>query len=120
MNNQANLEELVCKYTEGKCSPEELRELEALLLNDAENRRYFLDMVLLVQDLGMMDNPIEHETPVNLLPMHISLQRQRRSTGNIAMLAAAAVILFSAVTMWPQMPPEHEPVLASFLEPLIR
>jgi len=102
MNTKPQLEHLVARYVEGTCGQKELAELETQLLEDAGNRKYFLDIVLLAEDLGMMNGPIQRRIDVGLPPVEILLQRQSMRTVKVALLAAAAVILVSAVAMWAQ------------------
>jgi len=114
MNSQAYLEELVAKYIEGTCCPKELKALEARLLEDDVNRAYFLEIVMLAEDLGMLNDSRQRRIGFDLVPAEILLQRQRWREAKTALLAAAAVILFSAVAIWPQMAPKHESALAGF------
>jgi ferric-dicitrate binding protein FerR (iron transport regulator) len=114
MNTEAQLEELVAHYIEGKCGPTELKELEALLLDDVLNREYFFEMVLLDQDLGLLNGSGQRRIGSGLLPVELMLQRQRRRTVRVSLLATAAVVLVSAVVLWMQMAPRHAATLARF------
>lgn len=107
MNSQSHLENLVARYIEGNCCPAEFKELEARLLEDAGNRKYFMDMVLLAEDLGMMSSR-QRGVGVVSLPVGIMPGLQPWRTAKTALLAAAAVIFFSAVAIWPQMAPLNE------------
>lgn len=115
MNTKAHLEDLVARYVDGTCDPTELAELEVLLLEDADNRKYFLDIVLLAEDLGMMNGPSQRRIDVGMPPVDILSQAQRMRTVKIPLLAAAAVLLVSVVAIWTQMASENETALASFL-----
>jgi hypothetical protein len=69
---------------------------------------------MLAEDLKMLNDSCQRRIGFDLLPAEILLQRQRWRTVKIALLAAAAVISFSAVAIWPQMTPKHESALAGF------
>ena len=112
MNTEAQLEKLVARYVDGTCDASALAELETLLLEDAENRKYFLDIVLLAEDLSMLGGPCQRRIDVGFIPFEILRQRQQTRTVKNALLAAAAVILISAVAAWTQMAPIHESALA--------
>lgn len=114
MNTEAHLENLVARYVDGTCGPMELAELETLLLEDAGNRKYFIDIVLLAEDLSMLDGPSQQRIGVGFLPFEVLRQRQQTRTVKNAVLAAAAVILISAVATWTQMAPRNESAMASF------
>ena len=114
MNTEAQLEILVARYLEGNGTPEELKELEALLLHDAGNRQYFLEMVLLDQDLAMMNGSRQLKMGNGPLPVELMLQRQRRRTMKIALLTAAAAILLFSIGMWMRMAADRAAVLATF------
>lgn len=108
MNTKAPLENLVARYVEGTCVPTELAELEALLLEDAENRKYFLEIVLLAEDLEMLGNSWQRRTGVGLLSIEALLPRQQKRTVETVLWAAAAVILVSMLAIWSQMAPKHD------------
>ena len=114
MNSKAHLEDLVAKYIEGRCCPGGLKALEALLLHDAENRQYFLEIVMLAENLRILDGSVERQGGANLLPVENLLQRRWWHSAKVALLAAAAVIPFSAVAIWPQMDPEFDRGLAEY------
>lgn len=114
MNTQGHLEDLVARYLEGNCTPEKLRELEILLLDDPGNGDYFIEMVLLDQDLAMLSGSRQRSIGSGPLPVELLLRRQRRRILKIAVLAAAAVILFSIVGLWMRMASDHAPALATF------
>ncbi|MCB1130686.1 MAG: FecR domain-containing protein, partial [Verrucomicrobiae bacterium] len=114
MNTDPNLELLVALYIEGKCGSEQLNELSSLLLREEGNRRYFLEMVLLDRDLEVLGSSGQRGVAGSPLPVELVLQRQRRRTVRNALLAAAAVVLVSALMLWMQMVPKREAALASF------
>jgi hypothetical protein len=114
MNPDARLEELVARYQEGSCGPDEIGELEELLLGNAESRKYFIEMVLLDEDLGMLAGSGHRKFGSGLIPVELVLRRQRVRTVKLSLLAAAAVVLVSAVGMWMQRASKRTPVLAGF------
>lgn len=115
MNTQEQLEDLVARYLEGNCAPEELRDLEILLLDDAGNRKYFIEMVLLDQDLGILSGSHHGRIGSAPLPVELLLRRQRERTLKISLLVAAAVMLVSAIGLWMRMAPDHSRALATFM-----
>jgi hypothetical protein len=107
MNIKVQLENLVALYVEGACGPTELAKLEALLLEDAESRKYFLEIVLLAEDLGMLGGSWQRRADAGLLSVETLLPHQQKRTVGISLMAAAAVILVSIVPMWTQMAPRR-------------
>lgn len=103
MNSQARLEDLVAKYIEEKCCQHDFKALEALLLENAGNREYFLEIVMLAEHLGMLNGSLERKIGVGLLPVEMLPQGQWWRNVKIALLSAAALTFFSAVAIWPQM-----------------
>lgn len=114
MNPQAQLEDLVAMYVEGRCGPDELKALEALLLADPGDRDDFLETVLLAQDLGVLRGQQPLKPGKSVVPVEIVLARQRKRAVRASMLAAAALILISAAALWLFMVPPHTATLASF------
>lgn len=111
---EVDLEILVARYIEGNCSSEGLERLESLLLDDAGSRSYFIEMVLLDQDLGMLGGSRQLGIGSGPLPVELLLRRQRRRILRIAVMAAAAVLFVSAVGLWLRMAPDHTVALATF------
>jgi hypothetical protein len=77
MNTNEHLEDLVARYVEGTCGPSELASLKLLLAKDAANRKYFLEIVFLAEDLSMLSGSRQRKIGGGLLPVELLLQRQR-------------------------------------------
>lgn len=108
MKADRKIEGLVDKYLEGRCSSVDLEILGERLETDASARDYYLEMLILHEDLGHLTTTRRLENS-EIIPIGLLVEREKKSTLVMALASAAAMvaillIAFSIVRVKPAPP----------------
>ncbi len=112
--NESEFEFRLLDLLDGNLSDEEFAALESELLRDAGARRAFKRFARLHSDLEIRYTSTAKIEDLGVVPVERILARQRKRVLHGSLLAAAALLVISAVAMWMILTPEAPVSIATF------
>ncbi len=98
MNVDKKFENLVDQYLDERCPPAELATLERLLETNAAARDYYLERILLHENLSYLKATSSTENS-NIIPMTVLIQQEKKRSLTLALASAAAVVAIILITL---------------------
>ena len=112
--NESDIEFRILDLLDGNLSDEEFTALQSELLRDADARKTFKRFVRLHSELEIRYTSTAKIERIGIVPVDRIIARQRRRIVRGSLLAAAALLVLSAVAMWLIMAPASPPTLGTF------
>ncbi len=112
--NESEFEFRILDLLDGNLSDEEFAALQSELLQDAEARKAYKKYVRLHSDLEIRYSSTAKIENLGVVPVERIIARQRKRVLKGSLLAAAALLVISAVAMWLIMAPDAPVSIATF------